>query len=179
MKLNKMAFTLIELLVAVLIIGILAAIALPRYMVAVEKTKIVQYITLGKSLYDAQDMYNLQTGYYASNAEVLDVNLSGTGGLSECSSNDSQTVYTNGKYQVLVNNSGDVLVGSATSVCPFSARSGIAFYRKGGVGTDIICPDTKAYCIICTGNDNTADRACASLGSYLTTYGDRKRYILN
>ena len=71
----KKAFTLIELLVVVLIIGILAAIALPQYQKAVWKSKNAQLKVLVKSYLDAQTSYYLANGTYATNFGDLDIQM--------------------------------------------------------------------------------------------------------
>jgi prepilin-type N-terminal cleavage/methylation domain-containing protein len=73
MHINRKAFTLIELLVVVLIIGILAAIALPQYNAAVEKTKATEAIMLGKNLIDAADVYKLVNGDWPTSYDNLDI----------------------------------------------------------------------------------------------------------
>ena len=59
---NKQAFTLIELLVVVLIIGILAAVAVPQYQKAVEKARAAEAITLLNSIQKEIDAYVLANG---------------------------------------------------------------------------------------------------------------------
>ncbi len=66
-------FTLIELLVVVLIIGILAAIALPQYQKAVLKSRYTELITITHSLRNALEVYRLSNGEYTRDLTVLDV----------------------------------------------------------------------------------------------------------
>ena len=73
---NKQAFTLIELLVVVLIIGILAAVAVPQYEKAVEKARAVNMISLLKPIYQAAQVYYLNNGTVPSSIDELDVALS-------------------------------------------------------------------------------------------------------
>ena len=74
---NKKAFTLLELLVVVLIIGILAAIALPQYKYAVAKAKFTQLLTTSKAIMEAQRRYMLIKGERSLDLSVLDIDIQG------------------------------------------------------------------------------------------------------
>ncbi len=61
-SISKNGFTLIELLVVVLILGILAAIALPQYQKAVLRARVAEVKVTLKSLVEAGDLWLLRTG---------------------------------------------------------------------------------------------------------------------
>ncbi len=73
-------FTLIELLVVMLIIGILAAVALPQYQKAVEKTRMTEAFVLLRAIANAHQLYYLETGEYLTDGDIdkLTIEIPGT-----------------------------------------------------------------------------------------------------
>ena len=68
-------FTLIELVVVVIIIGILAAIALPRYGKTVENSRVAEATSMLGTIRGAQMRYVAEYDVYASILANLDLNI--------------------------------------------------------------------------------------------------------
>lgn len=77
-------FTLIELLVVVLIIGILSAVALPQYKIAVEKTRVSEALPVLKTIAQAREAYRMANGELPVKFSMLDISIPGEDDDDEC-----------------------------------------------------------------------------------------------
>ena len=64
---RQKGFTLIELMIVVVIIGILAALAIPRFMSATVKAKETEAKTILNQIYKLQDVRRQEVGAYSAN----------------------------------------------------------------------------------------------------------------
>ena len=74
MQRNNKGFTLVELIVAIIIVGILASFAIPRFTVYTYKAKATEFTMLLVQIYAAEETYEGEVGKYADMQE-LDIEI--------------------------------------------------------------------------------------------------------
>ena len=70
---RRPGFTLVELAVVIVIIGVLAAFGVPRFIKSVERSKAAEAFEYLSSVRTAQERYQAQYGSYATNVASLDI----------------------------------------------------------------------------------------------------------
>ena len=68
-------FTLVELAVVVVIIGVLAAFAVPRFLASVERSKAAEAFNYLSAIQAAQERYHARQGTYADDPANLDIRM--------------------------------------------------------------------------------------------------------
>ncbi len=72
---GQRAFTLVELMVVIIIVGVLASLAMPRFSNTIEKSRIAEAINILQTLRDAQEVYSLENAGYTADINDLDVTI--------------------------------------------------------------------------------------------------------
>ena len=136
----------------VLIIGILSAVALPQYRVAVKKAELTEAMIWAKTIKEEQIRYHLANGEYASDLQDLDIGLPGN-----CEKK-SGIAYICAK-NLSINSTGF----GEPSVYVWKGLIGVEYYYDS---------NTR----LCAAQDSMSERVCKSFGGDLYSSGTEVKY---
>lgn len=145
-------FTLIELLVVVLIIGILAAVALPQYQKAVLKARFVRAMTAGDALYKASELYYTANGVWPTRLDELDITLPGE--------QTADNIVEGEGYKCILANYQENVANASPSIICYISNTEIAFRRFFSATGKRFC-----YALISSQEGN---EFCKTMGTYFS-----------
>jgi len=175
---NKKGFTLVELLVVVLIIGILAAMALPAYFKSVERSRMAEADTLLASISQAQQRRWMKTGSYSKLYAGLDVSPSAEAKATFCTKGASPSTAPTASgtvsgcgngFAIVLDATNNVLnTGKATAYRANNTQYTYSLeriYQDNKVTCRATSAEDKAICAEYCGIDSMEGSACCNSGT--------------
>ncbi|OGS33653.1 MAG: hypothetical protein A2293_10245 [Elusimicrobia bacterium RIFOXYB2_FULL_49_7] len=131
--LSEAGFTLTELMIVIVIIGILSMVAIPKFMGATTKAKLVEFGPVLMQIYSLQEAYHQEMDRYAVNLLELDFTDPGSKYFDYTMSGDSLSYVAKATVKIsLKDGQGNELKGEFVTVNEKKEHGGSENVRRVG-----------------------------------------------